>query len=159
MQTLATLESTLLQKLNDADPATILTNIELIESLEITKATSSDIQQQQIQAKETEKTINSLREIYRRVAAEGATLYFLLIQLCVVDHMYQYSLESFQTFFFQAIENTEPNEDEEKRVIDLRFTIRMTIYRWVQRGLFVRHKQIFLTQMIFRLMQLGIIEG
>jgi dynein heavy chain len=73
--------------------------------------------------------------------------------------MYQYSLESFQFFFFNAIDNTEPNEDEEKRVIDLRFGIRMTIYRWVQRGLFVRHKQIFLTQLIFRLIQLGIIEG
>lgn len=82
-------------------------------------------------AKETEKSINLLREIYRRVAAEGATLYFLLIQLCVVDHMYQYSLESFQTFFFKAIDNTEENDEDEKRVIDLRQNIRMTIYRWV----------------------------
>jgi len=59
--------------------------------------------------------------------------------------MYQYSLESFQTFFFKAIDNTAPNDDDEKRVVDLRQCIRMTIYRWVQRGLFVRHKQIFLT--------------
>lgn len=54
--------------------------------------------------------------------------------------MYQYSLESFQTFFFKAIDNTAPNDDDEKRVVDLRQCIRMTIYRWVQRGLFVRHK-------------------
>jgi len=54
-----------------------------------------------------------LREVYRRVAAEGAMLYFLLITLCVVDHMYQYSLESFSTFFFKAIEKTEAFEDEE----------------------------------------------
>jgi dynein heavy chain len=40
-------------------------------------------------------------------------LYFLLITLCVVAHMYQFSLESFQTFFFKAIEKTEPLEDEE----------------------------------------------
>jgi dynein heavy chain len=73
--------------------------------------------------------------------------------------MYQYSLESFQTFFFKAIDNCEQSEEEEKRVIDLRFEIRMTIYKWVQRGLFVRHKQIFLTQLTFRLMQLSIIEG
>lgn len=44
-------------------------------------------------------------------------------------------------------------------MIDLRFNIRMTIYKWVQRGLFVRHKLIFLTQLVFRLLQLGIIEG
>lgn len=157
--TLAQLESDLLKNLSEADPNTILTNISLIESLEVTKATSTEIQKQQMIAKETEKSINLLREIYRRVAAEGATLYFLLIQLCVVDHMYQYSLESFQTFFFKAIDNTEENEDKEKRVLDLRQNIRMTIYRWVQRGLFVRHKQIFLTQLTFRLMQLGILEG
>lgn len=157
--TLDQLESDLLKNLAEANPDTILTNITLIESLETTKATSTEIQRQQLEAKETEKNINNMREIFRRVAAEGATLYFLLIQLCVVDHMYQYSLESFQFFFFNAIESTEANEDEEKRVLDLRFQIRMTIYRWVSRGLFVRHKQIFLTQLTFRLMQLGIIEG
>jgi hypothetical protein len=30
--------------------------------------------------------------------------------------MYQYSLESFTTFFFKAIEKTEDMEEEEKRV-------------------------------------------
>lgn len=55
-------------------------------------------------------------------------LYFLLIQLCIVDHMYQYSLESFVTFFFKAIEKTELLEDEEQRVFALREEIRTTIY-------------------------------
>jgi len=61
-----------------------------------------------------------LREIYRRVSAEGAMLYFLLIQLNIVSKMYQYSLESFTTFFFKAIEKTESFEDEEQRVLALR---------------------------------------
>jgi len=69
-----------------------------------------------------------LREVYRRVATEGSMLYFLLIQLCIVDHMYQYSLESFVTFFFKAIEKTELLEDEEQRVFALREEIRTTIY-------------------------------
>jgi len=104
---LAGLESALLQNLSDADPATILQNKALIESLEVTKKTSTEIQAQQANAKETEIKINTLREVYRRVAAEGAMLYFLLITLCIVDHMYQYSLESFTTFFFKAIEKAE----------------------------------------------------
>jgi dynein heavy chain len=79
------------------------------------------------------------------VAAEGAMLYFLLIQLCVVDAMYQYSLDSFQTFFFKAIDKTEQFEEEESRVIALREVIRMTIYQWVSRGLFERHKLIFMS--------------
>lgn len=71
-------------------------------------------------------------------------LYFLLIQLCIVDHMYQYSLSSFQFFFFNAIEKTAEFEEEEPRVLALREMIRITIYQWVSRGLFEKHKQIFL---------------
>jgi len=78
----------------------------LIESLENTKKTATEIAEQQAIAKETEVTINTLREIYRRVAAEGAMLYFLLIVLNNVNHMYQYSLESFTVLFFKAIEKT-----------------------------------------------------
>lgn len=142
-----------MQQLSDADPATILQNTALIESLEVTKKTSNEIKEQQAIAKDTEVTINKLREIYRLVAAEGAMLYFLLIQLCVVDHMYQYSLESFTTFFFKAIDKTEPHEEEEQRVLLLRGVIRMVIYQWVSRGLFEKHKQIFRCQLTFRLMQ------
>ena len=113
---LAELETNLLNNLTDANPDTILENIELIDSLEVTKKTSIEIQQKQEEAKTTEIDINRSRETYRPVAAEGAMLYFLLIQLCIIDFMYQYSLESFTTFFFKAIEKTEDMEEEEKRV-------------------------------------------
>ena len=82
----------------------------------------------------------------------------MLIQLCIIDKMYQYSLESFTTFFFKAIEKTELNEDDEIRVSSLREVIRMTIYQWVSRGLFEKHKQIFRSQLTFRLMQKKIIN-
>jgi dynein heavy chain len=73
------LEANLLTKLTDADPNTILENIALIEQLESTKEKSMSIQEAQITGKKTEEEINTAREIYRRVAAEGALLYFLLI--------------------------------------------------------------------------------
>jgi dynein heavy chain len=44
--TLANLEAALLQNLSEANPATILQNTALIESLEVTKKTSNDIQAQ-----------------------------------------------------------------------------------------------------------------
>jgi len=157
--TLAKLEEELLQNLSEADPATILENFALIEGLEVTKKTSQTIKEQQVIAKETEKTIAVSREVYRRVSAEGAMLYFLLIKLYVVDHMYQYSLESFNMFFYKAIENTEENDDDNARVLDLVQNIRMTVYQWVARGLFERHKQIFLSLLTFRLMQKGQLEA
>jgi len=156
---LSKLEADLLQNLSDADPATILQNTALIEGLEVTKKTSIEIKYQQIEATKTEANINMLREVYRPVAAEGAMLYFLLIQLCIVDHMYQYSLESFTTFFFKAIEKTEEFEEVDPRVAALTHSIRMTIYQWVSRGLFERHKQIFLCQLTFRLMQKGVLTS
>jgi len=79
-------------------------------------------------------------------------LYFLLIQLWIIDHMYQYSLESFTAFFFKAIEKTEESEEIETRVPNMIQMIRITIYQWVSRGLFERHKQIFLSMLTFRLM-------
>jgi len=72
--------------------------------------------------------------------------------------MYQYSLESFTTFFFKAIEKCEPFEEEEQRVLALRQIIRMVIYQWVSRGLFEKHKQIFRCQLTFRLMQKQILQ-
>ena len=126
--TLAQLESDLLQKLVGADPDTILENVELIEQLEITKETSNIIQEKQLLAKQTEIEINISREAYRPVSAEGAMLYFLLIQLWIIDHMYQYSLESFTSFFFQAIEKTEESESLDIRVPNLIMMIRIVIY-------------------------------
>lgn len=85
-------------------------------------------------------------------------LYFLIIKLNVVDHMYQYSLESFSVFFFKAMERTEMFDEDEDRVLALIQSIRMTIYKWVARGLFERHKQIFYSLITFRLMQKGQLE-
>jgi dynein heavy chain len=61
--TLAQLEENLLQQLSEADPATILQNTELINSLEETKKTSTEIKEQQELAKVTEVNINTLREV------------------------------------------------------------------------------------------------
>ena len=150
------LESSLLKELSEADPATILENKELIANLEKTKATAISISEQSEEAKKTEVIINAQRELYRSVAGEGAMLYFLCISLCIIDHMYQYSLESFIKFFFKAIERTQ--EKDETRVSKLIENIRYTIYQWISRGLFEKHKLIFLTMITFRLMSKKIIE-
>ena len=114
------------------------------------KKTSSTIEIQKKEARITEIKINDERENYRVLAEEGAMLFFLIISLVVVDHMYQYSLESFIIFFFKAIENTKTQD--ENRIQELVLNIRQTIYQWISRGLFEKHKIIFLTMMTFRLL-------
>lgn len=151
---LVQLEDDLLERLANA-PEDILSDVPLIEGLEATKKTAKEIGIAVEAGKKTEIEINSAREIYRPVASEGAMLYFLLTKLCNIEHMYQYSLDSFVMYFFKSIERTTPADKLEQRVANLRASLRITMYTMVARGLFVKHKLIFLAQLTFNLMKRG----
>lgn len=147
---LSRLESELLDQLQKANVKTILDDVPLISGLKKTREKASEIEIATEKALITEKNINEQRQHYKGVAAEGAMLYFLIISLNVVDHMYQYQLEQFNQFFEKAIQKT---EEQENRVPVMILNIRRTIYQFISRGLFERHKIIFLTLMTFRLIQ------
>ncbi|RLO10654.1 hypothetical protein DYB28_016073, partial [Aphanomyces astaci] len=153
---LVELEDQLLERLANA-PDDILSDVPLIESLEETKMKATDIAVSVKKNQETEIVINNTRELYRPVAAEGAMLYFLLTTLCAIDHMYRYSLDSFVTFFFASIDRATPAEKQADRVLNLRESLRITVFTWVSRGLFESHKLIFLSQLTFNLMKRGIL--
>eukprot|EP00753_Platysulcus_tardus_P011840 PLAT3317.20.p2 GENE.PLAT3317.20~~PLAT3317.20.p2 ORF type:complete len:2180 (+),score=1477.97 PLAT3317.20:1402-7941(+) len=157
---LLSLEDQLLDRLSNAPPD-ILSDVPLIEGLEQTKAAVVEINDAVARGELNERDINRNREVYRPVASEGALLYFLLIQLHAIDHMYQYSLDSFITFFYKAIDKAVRPEDDdvEARLKNLRESLRFTIFTWVSRGLFEEHKLIFLAQLTFELMQRGVIEN
>jgi len=153
---LVELEDELLERLANA-PEDILSDVPLIEGLEATKKTAQEISEAVESGKITQKEVEEAREAYRPQASEGAMLYFLLTKLCVVDHMYQYSLDSFMTFFEKSVRKSPAKDDLQERVMSLRDSLRMSIFTWVSRGLFVRHKLIFLAQLTFNLMKRGII--
>merc|ERR1719387_1748288 len=69
--------------------------------------------------------------------------------------MYQYSLDSFVRFLYKAIDKAEPCDSMSERCAVLIRVIRMTIFKWVNRGLFESHKLIFCSMLAFRLFQLG----
>jgi len=148
------LEDNLLQKLADA-PEDILSDVPLIEGLEATKKTALEINEAMEIGKKTEVEIAAAREAYRSQASEGAMLYFLLTKLCAIEHMYQYSLDSFVTFFYKSIEKAPSATEVSERVTFLRESLRITIFTWVARGLFERHKLIFMSQLCFNLMRRG----
>ena len=150
------LEDQLLERLANA-PEDILSDIPLIEGLEATKQTATEINAAVAKGIETEIGINQAREVYRSVALEASLLYFVLLQLCYVDHMYQYSLDSFTMFFLKALKIAPPESMPTDRVLSLQATLRWTIFKWVVRGLFEKHRLVFLTQMTLSLMQSGIV--
>ena len=85
-------------------------------------------------------------------------LYFMLTQLCNVQHFYQYSLDSFLLYFARAVHRATANPDITARVKLLQASLRLTIFTWVARGLFEQHKLLFLTQLTFSLIKRGKIE-
>jgi dynein heavy chain len=81
----------------------------------------------------------------------------LVFTYCL-SQMYQYSLDAFITFFMKAMGKAKAAETTKERVVTLRESIRITVFTWVNRGLFEKHKLIFSSQLCFKLMQKGALK-
>ncbi|CAK4776251.1 unnamed protein product [Aphanomyces euteiches] len=149
------LENQLLERLANA-PDDILSDVPLIESLEATKATATEVSSAILRGKEAERVINEAREVYRPIAAEGSMIFFIMVLLAKINHMYQYSLDAFLVFFYKAMDSVPNNStDAQERVALLRRSVLLTLFTMVSRGLFEEHKFLFLTQLTFSLLKRG----
>lgn len=86
------LEDSLLSRLSSAG-GNFLADTALVENLETTKKTATDIEKKSAEAKITEKNINEARENYRSAAARASLLYFILNDLEKINPLYQFSLK------------------------------------------------------------------
>ena len=147
------LEDDLLYRLATAE-GDILADEELIVSLEVTKVTVTEINAKVKEGKETELKINEAREAYRSTASRGSTIYFLINQLNVIDHMYQFSLGAFNFIFSKALDKAEATEDGLKaRCTNLLDCVQYTTFSYVTRGLFERHRLIFSSLLTIKVLQ------
>lgn len=72
--------------------AAILESDDLIIILDNSKVTSDDINVRLKESAVAEKEIDETREKYREVAFRAQILFFTIVDLAVIDPMYQYSL-------------------------------------------------------------------
>ena len=149
--TLKELEDALLARLSAAG-GNFLGDTALVENLETTKKTATEIEIQVKEAQITEKSINEAREHYRPAASRASLLYFILNDMNKVNPMYQFSLKSFVVVFKTAIANAEKNENVPQRVLNLIDCMTYTVFQYVSRGLFTADKLTFTAQIGFQVL-------
>uniref|UniRef100_A0A8C5P513 Dynein axonemal heavy chain 17 n=1 Tax=Jaculus jaculus TaxID=51337 RepID=A0A8C5P513_JACJA len=147
------LEDSLLARLSAAS-GNFLGDTALVENLETTKHTASEIEEKVQEAKITEAKINEARENYRPAAARASLLYFILNDLNKINPIYQFSLKAFNVVFEKAIQKTAPADEVKQRVTNLTDEITYSVYVYTARGLFERDKLIFLAQVTFQVLSM-----
>ncbi|XP_008523107.2 dynein axonemal heavy chain 17 isoform X1 [Equus przewalskii] len=147
------LEDSLLARLSAAS-GNFLGDTALVENLETTKRTASEIEEKVQEAKITEVKINEARENYRPAAERASLLYFILNDLSKINPIYQFSLKAFNVVFEKAIQRATPAEEVKQRVINLTDEITYSVYTYTARGLFERDKLIFLAQVTFQVLSM-----
>lgn len=136
------LEDELLSTLSNSDKP-LLENEELISVLSETKATSVEVESNIAKANETALNITRTRESYRDTAARGSVLYFLMVEMSLVNPMYQTSLQRFLQLFNKSIESAEQDELVDVRVYNIIEQLTHIVYTFVGRGLFEKDKSLF----------------
>lgn len=146
----------------------ILENIELIEGLEQTKRTATEIEEKVKLAKSTAINIAKAREVYRPVATRGSLTYFLVDNLSALDRVYHYSMANFVFVLKKGMDMTPGGKDEslvpevqrlgmevdlDQRVALLVETTCYIVFAYVAQGLFERHKLIVATQLCMSILK------
>lgn len=157
-QELKELEDKILLKLSTSEGSPV-DDIELIETLDVSKAKSAEITAKVEVAEQTEKDINVTRALYIPVSVRARILFFCVSSLSQIDPMYQYSLEWFLMTFHNSMQAADQSDSVPQRVDNINKFFTFNLYQNICRSMFERHKLLFAFLMAIRIMsELGEIQ-
>lgn len=129
----------------------LLDDLDLLNTLQTSKATSISIQKSLVVSEQTEKEIDLAREGYRPCSKRASILFFVLNDISAIDPMYQFSLDAYNALFMLSIDKSPKRTKLSERIDSLNEYHTHAVYRY-KRGsfIFVIKYYIFL----FRLMSI-----
>ena len=98
-------EDQLLERLANVQ-GSLLDDVEIIDVLSTIKLKSKEVNEKLVESSEKKIEISEKREIFRPVAARGAVLYFCIVEMTLVNWMYNTSLSQFIELYEWSITNS-----------------------------------------------------
>jgi len=147
------IEDRILELLSNAK-GNILDDEELINTLATSKIASQRIEERVAEQEKTQSLVQDTRDSYVPVAVRASALFFVVADLCVVEPMYQYSLEWFISIYLLAIATAEKFERSiQKRLVALQTRFVRLLYEKVCDSLFEKDKLMFSLLLAFKSME------
>jgi len=128
----------------------ILDDEELIDTLSSSKLMGVKIEEQVQQQEITAVQIQEVRQVYKYHALRCAALYFIIGDLCLIDPMYQFSLDWFIKMFNISIDRAEEKDSKDERFKELFRSCNELFFTMCSRSLFEKDKLLYSIMITFK---------